>query len=54
MVVFMINALAMAFIAAIWSKSGFPNILIAMFFCVMTVINAIYAAPGFLKLVGAS
>jgi hypothetical protein len=41
---FFANAVACAFVAAIWQKSEFLNILIALAFAVMTVINAAGAA----------
>jgi len=43
--VYLINALAFAAIASIWSKTGWPNISISMFFAGMTVVNAIGAYP---------
>ena len=48
--VYLIDAVAFGFMAAIWSKSGGPNILVALTFAVLTVINAVLSAPLLLKL----
>ena len=52
MTIHLINALASGAMAAIWSKTGWQNILIAMFFVCLTVANAAYSAPIILRWMG--
>lgn len=43
--IFVLNSMAFMWMAGIWSKSGLPNILIAMVFTALAVANAIAASP---------
>lgn len=42
---YFVNALTLAWMATIWSKTGWPNIVIAGIFSSLEVVNAIAATP---------
>jgi hypothetical protein len=50
--IYAINAVAIGFIAAIWSKKGGLNIVLAFTFTVLALFNAALAAPLVYRLVG--
>ena len=43
--IYLMDAILLAWVAAIWSKSGGANIAIALVFTVAALMNAIGAAP---------
>lgn len=49
--VYLINAIGFAIIASIWSKTGWVNIAIAMFYTTLAVVNAVGAYPVLSKLI---
>jgi hypothetical protein len=51
---YLVNAVFFGWIASFWSKEGAANILVALLFALLAVMNCIYSAPAVIGLLGLS